>query len=37
MQPTWELLSAFLEAEALDRYEAAYRKIIEDNTAGGRR
>ena len=37
VQLTWELLSAFLEAEALDRYKAAYGKITEDNTAGGRR
>ena len=37
VQPTWEPLSAFLEAEALDRYEAAHGKITEDNTAGGRR
>ena len=29
---TWEPLSAFLEAEALDRYEAAYRRITEDDT-----
>ena len=30
-QPTWEPLSAFLETEALDRYEATRGRITEDN------
>jgi hypothetical protein len=36
-QLTWEPLSAFLEAEALDRYEAAHGKITGDDAspAGG--
>ena len=37
VQPTWEPLSAFLEAEALDRYEAAHGRITEDNALPGRR
>jgi len=35
-QPTWEPLSAFLETEALDRYEAAHGKITENDTPPGR-
>ena len=34
-QPTWEPLSAFLETEALDRYEAAHGKITEDDATPG--
>ena len=34
-QLTWELLSAFLEAEALDRYEAAYGRIKGDDALPG--
>ena len=35
-QPTWEPLSAFLETEALDRYEATHGKITgDDATPGG--
>ena len=37
-QPTWEPLSAFLETEALDRYEAAHGKITgNDASTEGRR
>ena len=34
-RPTWEPLSAFLETEALDRYEAAHGRLTEDDTSPG--
>jgi hypothetical protein len=33
-QPTWKLLSAFLDNEALDMFEAEYGKITEDTVEG---
>ena len=34
-QATWKPMSAFLETEALDRYEAAHTKITEDHATPG--
>ncbi len=36
VQPTEELLSAFLDTEALDRYEAAYGKITTHDQGEGK-
>ena len=35
-QPAWEPLSALLETEALDRYEAAHGRITEGDTTPGK-